>query len=204
RQLLFCATPACDRGGPAGERRGQDLLPQPLSGVASETGPADGAPIAAGAYVMDGYTAAQAVIGVLAALRYRDLTGAGQWVRVDMVSCGLHLLASETCYALNAKSEPTRGRGGIAHKHQPAPYWIHSTKDCAIALVAQPELLPRIAELLGVREDVSPHLEGDGAWLKRDEIAQILAGRLKEIPQAEALALIATTGALVAPVRTTI
>jgi crotonobetainyl-CoA:carnitine CoA-transferase CaiB-like acyl-CoA transferase len=51
---------------------------------------------------------------------------------------------------------------------------------------------------------VSPHLEGDGAWLKRDEIAQILANRLKGIPQAEALALIATTGALVAPVRTTI
>ena len=203
-ELIYCSIAAYDPMGTARQRPGQDLLIQALSGLASQTGPADVAPIAAGAYVMDGYTAAQAVIGVLAALRYRDLTGAGQWVRVDMVSCGLHLLASETCYALNAKSEPTRGRGGIAHMHQPAPYGIYSTKDGAIALVAKPELLPRIAELLGVWEDVSPHLEGDGAWLKRDEIAQILANRLKEIPQADALALIATTGALVAPVRTTI
>src|SRR5262249_62283359 len=106
-ELIYCSIAAYDPMGPARQRPGQDLLIQALSGLASQTGPADGAPIAAGAYVMDGYSPAQAVIGVLAPPRYRDLTGAGQWVRVDMVSCGLHLLASATRLPLNAHSEPT-------------------------------------------------------------------------------------------------
>jgi crotonobetainyl-CoA:carnitine CoA-transferase CaiB-like acyl-CoA transferase len=73
-----------------------------------------------------------------------------------------------------------------------------------MAIVAKPELLAKIAEPLGVLEEMSPHLEGDGAWLNRDEIAEILASRLKDMPQADALALIGGAGALVAPVRTTI
>jgi crotonobetainyl-CoA:carnitine CoA-transferase CaiB-like acyl-CoA transferase len=203
-RLVYCSIAAYDPMGPARHRPGQDLIIQALSGLASQTGPADGPPVAAGAYVMDTYTAAQAVIGVLAALRHRDLTGAGQWVRVDMISCGLHILASETCYALNAKSVPPRGRGGIAHMHQPAPYGIYATKDGAVAIVAKPELLPRIAETLGVLKETLPHLEGDGAWLNRDEIAHILRNRLSEIPQVEALSLLAIAGVWVAPVRTTV
>jgi crotonobetainyl-CoA:carnitine CoA-transferase CaiB-like acyl-CoA transferase len=203
-RLVYCSIAAYDPTGPARTKPGQDLIIQALSGLASQTGPADGPPIAAGAYVVDTYTASQAVIGVLAALRHRELTGVGQWVRVDMMSCALHLLASETCYALNAKSVPPRGRSGIAHMHQPAPYGIYATKDGAIAIVAKPELMPAIAQALGVWEEMSPHLEGDGAWLNRDEIARILATCLRDIPRAEALTILATTGAWIAPVRSTV
>jgi crotonobetainyl-CoA:carnitine CoA-transferase CaiB-like acyl-CoA transferase len=120
------------------------------------------------------------------------------------MSCALHLLASETSYALNAKSVPPRGRGGIAHMHQPAPYGIYPTKDGAIAIVSKPELLPAIGKALGVLDDISPHLAGDGAWFNRDAIAGILATRLRELPNAEALAMLAGTGAWVAPVRSTL
>jgi crotonobetainyl-CoA:carnitine CoA-transferase CaiB-like acyl-CoA transferase len=202
-RLVYCSIAAYDPMGPARLRPGQDLIIQALSGLASQTGPADGPPVAAGGYVIDTYTAAQAVIGVLAALRHRELTGAGQWVRVDMISCGLHILASETCYALNAKSVPPRGRGGIAHMHQSAPYGIYATRDGAIAIVAKPELLPRLAEKLGVLEEMLPLLEGDGAWTNRNEIADIIKERLSKISQAEALSLAAVPGAWVAPVRTT-
>jgi crotonobetainyl-CoA:carnitine CoA-transferase CaiB-like acyl-CoA transferase len=203
-RLIYCSIAAYDPGGPARTRPGQDLIIQALSGVASQTGPADGPPIAAGGYVVDTYTASQAIIGVLAALRHRELTGVGQWVRVDMMSCALHLLASETSYALNAKSVPPRGRGGIAHMHQPAPYGIYATKDGAIAIVSKPELLPAIGKALGVLKEMSSHLAGDGAWLNRDEIARLLATCLRDLPNAEALAMLAGTGAWVAPVRSTV
>jgi crotonobetainyl-CoA:carnitine CoA-transferase CaiB-like acyl-CoA transferase len=203
-RLIYCSIAAYDPGGPARTRPGQDLIIQALSGVASQTGPADGPPVAAGGYVVDTYTASQAIIGVLAALRHRELTGFGQWVRIDMMSCALHLLASETSYALNAKSVPPRGRGGIAHMHQPAPYGIYATKDGAIAIVSKPELLPAIGKALGMLDDISPHLAGDGAWFNRDAIAGILATRLRELPNAEALAMLAGTGAWVAPVRSTL
>jgi crotonobetainyl-CoA:carnitine CoA-transferase CaiB-like acyl-CoA transferase len=175
---------------------------QALSGIASLGGPADGPPVAAGGYIVDGYTASQAVIGILAALRQRDQIGEGQWVRVDMMSCSLHLLASETSYALNAKGDPRRGRNGISHAHQPAPYGIYDTTDGAIAIVSKPELLPEIATGLGIAQEIMPLLEGNGAWLHRDQIAGLLAKRLKTLSSATALNIVGTTGALTARVRT--
>ncbi|OWK21483.1 hypothetical protein AJ88_23965 [Mesorhizobium amorphae CCBAU 01583] len=144
-RLIYCSIAAYDPAGPSRSKPGQDLIIQALSGIASLGGTADGPPVAAGAYIVDTYTASQAVIGIQAALRQRDQTGRGQWVRVDMMSCALHLLASESSYSLNAERQASRGRNGISHSHQPAPYGIYSTRDGAIALVAHPIALSDIA-----------------------------------------------------------
>jgi crotonobetainyl-CoA:carnitine CoA-transferase CaiB-like acyl-CoA transferase len=201
-RLIYCSIAAYDPIGAGRDRLGQDLIMQALSGIASLGGSADGPPVAAGGYIVDSYTASQAVIGIQAALRHRDQTDEGQWVRVDMISCSLHLLASETCYILNAKSIPQRGRNGISHMHQPAPYGIYATADGAVAIVSKPELLSNIAESLGILSEIAPLLEENGAWTRRDEIAAQLAKRLKTITTAEALNVIGATGALTAPVRT--
>jgi crotonobetainyl-CoA:carnitine CoA-transferase CaiB-like acyl-CoA transferase len=201
-RLIYCSIAAYDPMGAGRDRPGQDLIMQALSGIASLGGPADGPPVAAGGYIVDGYTASQAVIGILAALRQRDQIGEGQWVRVDMMSCSLHLLASETSYALNAKGDPRRGRNGISHAHQPAPYGIYDTTDGAIAIVSKPESLPEIATGLGIAQEIMPLLEGNGAWLHRDQIAGLLAKRLKTLSSAAALNIVGTTGALTARVRT--
>ncbi|RWM24723.1 CoA transferase [Mesorhizobium sp.] len=199
--MIYCSIAAYDPAGPSGNKPGQDLIIQALSGIASLGGPADGPPIPAGAYIVDTYTASQAVIGIQAALRQRDHTGLGQWVRVDMMSCALHLLASESSYALNAQEQASRGRNGISHTHQPAPYGIYSTLDGAIALVADPASLPAIATALGLSDRIIPLLEGKGAWTKRDEIAGILSGRLRQLASDDALTRLAPTGILLAPVR---
>ncbi|MES0057201.1 CoA transferase [Mesorhizobium sp. M0078] len=201
-RLIYCSIAAYDPAGPSRNKPGQDLIIQALSGIASLGGSADGPPVAAGAYIVDTYTASQAVIGIQAALRQRDQTGRGQWVRVDMMSCALHLLASESSYALNAEQQANRGRNGISHSHQPAPYGIYSTRDGAIALVAHPVALPDIAAALDLTDRIVPLLEGKGAWTKRDEIAAILSDRLRELTSDEALSCLAPTGILLAPVRT--
>ncbi|RUV41150.1 hypothetical protein EOA85_36920, partial [Mesorhizobium sp. M5C.F.Ca.IN.020.29.1.1] len=147
------------------------------------------------------YTASQAVIGIQAALRQRDHTGLGQWVRVDMMSCALHLLASESSYALNAQEQASRGRNGISHSHQPAPYGIYSTLDGAIAVVAYPESLADIATVLGLSDQILPLLEGKGPWTNRDKIAGILSERLLQLTSDDAVTRLAPTGILLAPVR---
>ncbi|RRH99652.1 CoA transferase [Mesorhizobium tamadayense] len=199
--LVYCSIAAYDPAGPSRETPGQDLIIQALSGIASLGGAADGPPIPAGAYIVDTYTASQAVIGIQAALRQRDHTGLGQWVRVDMMSCALHLLASETSYALNAKDQASRGRNGISHSHQPAPYGIYSTLDGAIAVVAYPEALPDIATALGLSDQIIPLVKGKGPWTSRDQIAGILSDRLCQLTSEDALARLASTGILLAPVR---
>lgn len=200
--MIYCSIAAYDPAGPSRNKPGQDLIIQALSGIASLGGAADGPPVPAGAYIVDTYTASQAVIGIQAALRQRDQTGLGQWVRVDMMSCAIHLLASESSYALNAQEQACRGRNGISHSHQPAPYGIYSTLDGAIALVAHPTSLPDIAAALGISDRIRPLLEGKGAWTKRDQIAGILSGRLRQFTSDDALTRLAPTGILLAPVRT--
>ncbi|WP_188130605.1 CoA transferase [Neomesorhizobium albiziae] len=158
--LIYCSISAYDPAGPSGNKPGLDLIIQALSGIASLGGAADGPPVPAGAYIVDTYTALQAVIGIQAALRQRDQTGFGQWVRVAMMSCALYLLTSESSYALNAQEQTCRGRNGISHSHQPAPYGIYSTLDGAIALVAHPASLPDIAAALGLSDRIIPLLEG--------------------------------------------
>ncbi|WP_179298271.1 CaiB/BaiF CoA transferase family protein [Mesorhizobium carmichaelinearum] len=200
-RLIYCSIAAYDPAGPSRNKPGQDLIIQALSGIASLGGTADGPPVAAGAYIVDTYTASQAVIGIQAALRQRDQTGRGQWVRVDMMSCALHLLASESSYSLNAEQQASRGRNGISHSHQPAPYGIYSTRDGAIALVAHPIALSDIAAALDLTDRIVPLLEGKGAWTKRDEIAAILSERLCQLTSDDALSRLAPTGILLAPVR---
>lgn len=199
--LIYCSIAAYDPAGPSRHKPGQDLIIQALSGIASLGGAADGPPVPAGAYIVDTYTASQAVIGIQAALRQREQTGRGQWVRVDMISCALHLLASESSYALNAREQPRRGRNGISHSHQPAPYGIYSTSDGAIAVVAHPASLPDIAAALGLSDRIIPLLERKGAWTNRDQIAGILSDRLCQLNSDDALARLAPTGILLAPVR---
>ncbi|MER9559179.1 CoA transferase [Mesorhizobium sp. M0323] len=199
--LIYCSIAAYDPAGPGRNKPGQDLIIQALSGIASLGGAADGPPIPAGGYIVDTYTASQAVIGIQAAARQRDQTGLGQWVRVDMMSCALHLLTSESSYALNAREQACRGRNGISHSHQPASYGIYSTLDGAIALVARPASLPDIAAALGLSDPVIPLLEGSGAWTNRDEIAGILSDRLRQLTSNDALTRLAPTGILLAQVR---
>ncbi|MDE3759843.1 CoA transferase [Sinorhizobium meliloti] len=200
-RLVYCSIAAYDPAGSGRDRPGQDLIIQALSGIASLGGAADGPPTPAGAYIVDTYTASQAVIGIQAALRQRELTGRGQWVRVDMMSCALHLLTSESSYALNARERSCRGRNGIGHSHQPAPYGIYSTLDGAIAMVAHPASLPDIAAALGLSDRIIPLLDGKGAWTNRDQIAGVLADRLHQLTSDDALARLAPTGILLAPVR---
>ncbi|RYE41166.1 MAG: hypothetical protein EOP24_38050 [Hyphomicrobiales bacterium] len=60
---------------------GYDLLVQSISGIMSLTGDADGSAYRAGVAVFDFMTGLHAAVVVLAALRYREVTGEGQLSR---------------------------------------------------------------------------------------------------------------------------
>lgn len=68
---------------------GYDLMVQAISGLMSLTGDPDGPPYRAGISVFDVMAGNHAVIGILAALRHREATGAGQHVEVNLLSSAL-------------------------------------------------------------------------------------------------------------------
>ena len=64
------------------------------SGLMAITGSADGEPMKLGVAIVDIATGMNAVIGILAALNKRNLTGAGSLIDVNLYNTGIFLLAN--------------------------------------------------------------------------------------------------------------
>lgn len=203
-RIVYCSFSAYDRFGPARDKPGQDLLIQALSGLASLSGREGGPPVPVGAYLVDGFTSLQGVIGILGALLHRSASGEGQWVRADMMSVAMYMMAQEASFVLNVERDAKRSAAGVAHFNQSAPYGVYQAKDGAIALsiFGNVEGVRKIAEVLDVMAEVEPYLSEGGLRDHRDEVAGAFAGKIALMSRAEATACLAPTGVWIEPVRT--
>ncbi len=92
--LVFCSITGFGAGGGAG-LPGYDLLVQAVGGLMSITGDPEGEPQKVGVALVDVVAGLFATVGILAALRHRDATGAGQRVEVDLLSSLLAALVNQ-------------------------------------------------------------------------------------------------------------
>jgi crotonobetainyl-CoA:carnitine CoA-transferase CaiB-like acyl-CoA transferase len=83
--LVYCSITGYGQTGPYATRPGYDPIAQAIGGLMSVTGDPDGEPQRVGVAVVDVLTATHAVIAILAALRHRDATGAGQHVDLALL-----------------------------------------------------------------------------------------------------------------------
>jgi formyl-CoA transferase len=105
--LILCSVSGFGQTGPLREWRAYDPVIQSMSGIASVTGFPDRPPVRCGAAISDTVAPLFAVIGILAALRRREHTGAGEWVDVAMLDTSFFLLPELLEY-LNGGQEPRR------------------------------------------------------------------------------------------------
>jgi crotonobetainyl-CoA:carnitine CoA-transferase CaiB-like acyl-CoA transferase len=193
--IIYCSISGYGQTGPWTGRPGQDLLIQATSGLASLSGRGTDPAVPFGAYVVDGYTALLLVNGALAALVHRTKTGNGQWVQVDMFSSVLHMCAQEATYILNVDPFPVRSSTNIAHIHQSAPYGVYRTVDGSIVMsLAAPEIVRKVAEVLGVIAEVGTYLTVEGLRVHRDEIAGAFARSIGTMKADEAVERLSGTG----------
>src|SRR5262245_47039648 len=194
--IIYASISAYDPTGPGKARPGQDLLLQAKSGIASLTGRGDGPPIPVGAYIIDGFTAMQIVAGVLAAVRHRDRTREGQYLRADMMSAALFLMAQEASYVLNVEPAPERSHAGIAHVNQSAPYGVYAVKDGTIVISTFGGLpmMRRLADALGITDEIAAYLTETGLRNERDRVASAISRALSAMTKVEAIARIEPTG----------
>jgi alpha-methylacyl-CoA racemase len=108
--LVYCAITGYGLTGPNVQRSGHDMNYLGLNGVLAISGDADGPPIQAGGQIADlGGGALMAAFGILAALRERDRSGAGQLVDVSMFDGALSWLAMVAARVFAAGEQPRRG-----------------------------------------------------------------------------------------------
>jgi len=84
-RLVYCSITGFGQTGPYAKRAGYDYLVQGMGGIMSVTGEPDGPPQKVGVGIADLMTGMYAAVAILAALRHRDATGAGQYIDMALL-----------------------------------------------------------------------------------------------------------------------
>ena len=110
RGLIYCSVTGFGHTGLYKDRRGYDLLVQAMGGIMSITGEEAGEPMKVGISVCDLAAGLHGVIGILAALQHKSLTGKGQHVDIGMLDVTVSMLANQGMnYLSTGKVPPRRG-----------------------------------------------------------------------------------------------
>ncbi len=129
--LIYCSISGYGQTGPYAERAGYDFVAQAESGIMAVTGEVEAEPIRVGSPVGDVSAGMFAAMAVLAALRYRDRTGKGQYIDISLLEATMTLLSIVASNYLISGEEPARY--GNAHPNI-VPYQAFATSDGYMAV----------------------------------------------------------------------
>ncbi len=130
-RLIYCSITGFGQTGPYASRPGYDSLIQAMGGVMSLTGEPDGLPQKVGVPVADLFAGLYGCIGILAALRERDMTGRGQAIDIGMLDAHVAWLANQGMNYLATGENPKR----LGNQHPNiVPYQVFPTADGHIVL----------------------------------------------------------------------
>ena len=125
-RLIYGAVSGFGSYGPYAMRPGYDIVSQAMGGLMSVTGAKGGEPTRSGNAMGDILGGMNLVIGVLAAVNYRNMTGKGQRVDISLVDSVVASL--ENAYVRYFKSHQLPVRNGNAYASI-APYDAYHAKD---------------------------------------------------------------------------
>ena len=183
--IIYCSGSGYGEEGPYVDRPGQDMLIQGLAGLSANTGRGDGPPIPAGAGLADQIGAMNMVYGILSALYYREKTGKGQKIEVNLLAGMLAHLGQEFVGVLNLGKDFVRPRSGIGHPGMQAPFGIYETRDggyVSIAMSPYKTLYETLkAPHLAVYDDLETLFD------KRDEVWEKVNAETRKFDKVELL-----------------
>jgi crotonobetainyl-CoA:carnitine CoA-transferase CaiB-like acyl-CoA transferase len=135
-RLVYCTITGYGHTGPYRDRASMDMVVQAMSGIMAKTGFEDGPPTKVGVTVGDQVPGLYGALGVMAALRQRDLDGRGQLVDVAMYDALVALLWDEPLDEYEDQGIPQRV-GNTDPRG--APLAVFQTLDGWVAIVVTSE-----------------------------------------------------------------
>jgi crotonobetainyl-CoA:carnitine CoA-transferase CaiB-like acyl-CoA transferase len=146
-RLIYASISGHGQTGPWSGKGGFDLIAQGLSGIMSVTGTTDGTPVKAGVPLTDLGAGLFALIGVLAALHHRTISGEGQHIDTALVDAGLALSVWEVTDYFSSGQVPVPL--GSAHR-MTAPYQAFKCADGYVTIgAANDRNFAKLARVLG-------------------------------------------------------
>src|SRR5688572_17433883 len=185
-----------------GSGKAMDSIVQALSGLMMTSGAPDDPPVRVGVPFADLSAPVFAVVGILAALRERDVTGLGRHVDVSMLGVLTSLVAAEPFDLLESCGVPQRTGRMVPRL---TPFGVYESADGHLAICAPTDQFARGVFLAMER----PELEHDPRFVTRDARVANKEAINREIetftrsrPTAELVALFEKHGVPAAQVRT--
>lgn len=137
-RIVYCSGSGYGDDGPYVDRPGQDMLIQGLTGIMAATGQASNPPTPVGSGFSDQVGAMNIVYGVLTALLWRERSGEGQEVKVNLLAGMLAHQNQEMVMAMNFEEDFVRPNSGIGHPGMDAPFGVYPTQDGWVTIAMSP------------------------------------------------------------------
>lgn len=132
-RIVFCSVSGFGQTGPYKDFSAMDQIIQAMSGIMSVTGFQDGPPLRSGIPLGDLIGPLYAVIGILAALRAREVTGRGQRIDLSLLDSLVSLVLQEPFDIYIKAGRPVRYGNSMPRL---APFKTYETKDGYVAICA--------------------------------------------------------------------
>ncbi len=130
-EIIYCSITGFGQNGPYSKRGGYDYLVQAMGGIMSITGEKKGNPTKIGVGVSDIITGLYSTIGILSALRFKELTGKGQHLDISLMDSQVSWLSYVAQNYLISGEIPKR----IGNDHPSiVPYQTAKAKDGLMVL----------------------------------------------------------------------
>lgn len=151
-QIIYGAVSGFGSYGPYSQRPGYDIIGQAMGGLMSITGAEGGSPTRSGNAMSDVLGGMNLTIGILAALRARDVIGKGQRVDVSLVDSVVSSLETGTQRYLENNEEPELMGNRYASAY---PYDSFKAKDGQFVIgCGNDKLYDLLCEKVLMREDL--------------------------------------------------
>jgi crotonobetainyl-CoA:carnitine CoA-transferase CaiB-like acyl-CoA transferase len=186
-RIITCSITGFGETGPNRDWTSFDMVAQGTGGGMSITGAPGGEPMRAGIPIGDLGGGMMGVIGVLAALQARSVTGRGQHVDISMHDAQVSLLNyMATMCLLSGEPLGPLGNGHFAH----VPYGTFKVKDgYVIVAVIGDTFWKNLMAMVGLPElDTEENRTQPGRWKNREAIYRAIGQRMIEGTKAEWLA----------------
>jgi crotonobetainyl-CoA:carnitine CoA-transferase CaiB-like acyl-CoA transferase len=201
-RLVYCSITGFGQDGPYASRAGYDFMIQGMGGIMDLTGDPDGEPQKIGVAFADIFTGVYSVVGILAALRRRDATGAGAQLDMALLDVQTSVLANQAMNYLASGQTPRRM--GNAHPNI-VPYQVFPVADGhVIVAVGNDGQFARFVAILGM-----PELAQDerfrsnvGRVSHRADLVPLLTVQTVKVTRDRLLSALETQGVPAGPINT--
>jgi len=201
-RLIYCSIWAFGSRGPLSKAPGFDPLLQAYSGVMMQTGRHGDPPTFCAPAINDKATAQWCVIGALAALQQRHITGKGCVIDTSLLdSAASWVDSSLATYHVTQELSPRTGTAASAI----VPYQVFETSDNPMVIAAgYDRLFHKCAAVLGFPEwATDPRFaRGRDRFLNRDVLIDLMSVVLRTKSRAEWIAAFEAVGVPCSPVNT--